>query len=263
MILSFFRNIFFKKRFGYLPSPRDDRDDAYRVGVPSYVLPPSFFLDYAFFVRDQSLTSSCVSQSLVAVMECAASRDSVNYNNDLPLSPHFSYWVSRQKEYSNFYPDDSGLIVRDALKAALDVGVAPEASCPFRPYKINATPDNIAFSFARISRLKSYNRCFTTEEVKASLVDGVAVLLALEVTDNFVACRSHRLNGVVKRSVGGHAMVVVAYDDSYSNLDGSTGAFRILNSWGKSWGDGGYCWLPYSYVSSQWREAWSVNLSTS
>ena len=23
-------------------------------------------------------------------------------------------------------------------------------------------------------------------------------------------------------------------------------AFRIRNSWGKDWADGGYCWLPYS-----------------
>lgn len=262
-MLSFFRYLFFKKGFGYLPSPKDDRDYAYRVAAPSEQLPFSCSVDYDFVVRDQSLTSSCVSQSLVAVMECAARNDGVEYNNTLALSPHFSYWVSRQKEYSNFYPEDSGLIVRDALKAAAAVGVAPEASCPFRPYKINAVPDSVAFSFAGFSKLKSYNRCFSFEEIKVAIVRGVPVLLALDVTDNFVACRSYRLNGVVGRSVGGHAMVVIAYDDWYDNYDGSKGAFKILNSWGKSWGSDGYCWLPYSYVGSQWREAWTVNLSTS
>jgi hypothetical protein len=37
---------------------------------------------------------------------------------------------------------------------------------------------------------------------------------------------------------GAHAMVIVAYDDS-------KGAFKVINSWGKSWGDGGFGWISY------------------
>jgi hypothetical protein len=46
---------------------------------------------------------------------------------------------------------------------------------------------------------------------------------------------------------GGHAMCIVAYNDT---LQG--GAFKIANSWGKDWGDKGFCWLKYSdlkYIS--------------
>jgi hypothetical protein len=38
-----------------------------------------------------------------------------------------------------------------------------------------------------------------------------------------------------------HAVVAVGYDD---NHDG--GAFRVMNSWGSDWGDGGFVWISYS-----------------
>ncbi len=38
----------------------------------------------------------------------------------------------------------------------------------------------------------------------------------------------------------GHAVCVVGYDDAKFD-----GAFKIVNSWGKSWGDGGYFWMKY------------------
>jgi C1A family cysteine protease len=51
----------------------------------------------------------------------------------------------------------------------------------------------------------------------------------------------------------GHAVVAVGFDDSriITNLSCKTetkGALLIRNSWGKSWGEDGYGWLPYEYV---------------
>lgn len=41
--------------------------------------------------------------------------------------------------------------------------------------------------------------------------------------------------------IGGHAVVIVGYDDS-------KGLFIVRNSWGPSWGDKGYFYMPYEYV---------------
>jgi len=47
-----------------------------------------------------------------------------------------------------------------------------------------------------------------------------------------------------------HALVAVGYDDAkvINGPFGSSGAFRVRNSWGPAWGEGGYGWLPYDYV---------------
>jgi C1A family cysteine protease len=43
------------------------------------------------------------------------------------------------------------------------------------------------------------------------------------------------------RDLGGsHAMVAVGFDDDRK-------AFRIQNSWGRGWGDGGYGWFGYDF----------------
>jgi C1A family cysteine protease len=44
-------------------------------------------------------------------------------------------------------------------------------------------------------------------------------------------------------------VVVVGYDNDLE-IGENTGALLIRNSWGTDWGEDGYGWLPYKYVTT-------------
>lgn len=67
------------------------------------------------------------------------------------------------------------------------------------------------------------------------------VIIGMMVRQNFYHLRNARYWWPDKGNVvpaGGHAMVVVGYNDKI-------GAFRLFNSWGKAWGDLGFIWVKY------------------
>lgn len=54
----------------------------------------------------------------------------------------------------------------------------------------------------------------------------------------------------------GHCVAIVAYDDN-------KGAFKLRNSWGRSYGDNGYAWIPYADFRTYCRAAYSATDSDS
>ena len=80
-------------------------------------------------------------------------------------------------------------------------------------------------------------------EMKAQLARGFPVIAGMNFYQSLVDWTG---GGVYKReiaeaghNVGGHALLVVGFADQLK-------AFKVLNSWGKSWGDGGYAWIDYA-----------------
>lgn len=84
-------------------------------------------------------------------------------------------------------------------------------------------------------------------EVKKALSEGSPVSGAFKIPQQFRADASGIWRPApdwqddTKWKHGLHAMAIVGYDDHKEG-----GAFRILNSWGPDWGDGGYIWMRYS-----------------
>ena len=52
---------------------------------------------------------------------------------------------------------------------------------------------------------------------------------------------------------GGHALVVMGYDDSRK-------AFELMNSWGKGWANGGYVWIGYDDFAHYCKYAYLMNM---
>lgn len=80
--------------------------------------------------------------------------------------------------------------------------------------------------------------------VRRSLAKGMPVLLSMRVFDSINKTGDDGLlpmPGQKDKMVGGHAVLAVGYDNR-------RGVLIVRNSWGASWADGGYFYMPYDYV---------------
>ena len=77
--------------------------------------------------------------------------------------------------------------------------------------------------------------------VKKALAKNKPVVIGMLVLRNFYELKNAQYwhpNLGNTAPAGGHALVVVGYDDRKE-------AFRLMNSWGKNWGDNGFIWVKY------------------
>ncbi len=108
-------------------------------------------------------------------------------------------------------------------------------------------------------RIGSYNRVDYSSQtaMKGELAGERVVVVGMGLDDNFTG---HTGSGVYVRSGtpllqdslhAAHAVLVVGYDDT-------RGAYRIMNSWGTSWGDSGFMWMEYATFEQTVFEAYSI-----
>jgi len=64
------------------------------------------------------------------------------------------------------------------------------------------------------------------------------------------------LPGPNDRSLGGHAVMCVGFNDE-------TRTFIMRNSWGPEWGDQGYFYIPYEYLTDPGltSDIWALELT--
>ncbi len=104
---------------------------------------------------------------------------------------------------------------------------------------------------AAANRIAGYARLFDAhaesrekiEQTKQCLLQQKPVVVGLQIRQNLHNVSPDNPYWIPVAGdttpIGGHAMVVVGYDDG-------KGAFELLNSWGEGWGNGGFCWLRYA-----------------
>lgn len=79
-------------------------------------------------------------------------------------------------------------------------------------------------------------------QTKVSLSQNKPVIIGMMIRENFKDLphgqKYWKPNEGNTSSAGGHAMVVIGYNDG-------RGAFEVMNSWGTQWGNDGFFWLKY------------------
>ena len=147
---------------------------------------------------------------------------------------------------------DSGSWMSTNMEIIQDWGGATLATMPYNPSDALSWGSMAAFREAPLHRASdvrgiSYLGQTTVDSVKTLISAGTPVTFAFDASqyDNAFADGNYIMSSKEYNSLGlNHAQTIVGYDDSIQD-DGEKGAFRVVNSWGAGWGDGGFYWLTY------------------
>jgi C1A family cysteine protease len=210
-------------------------------------------------IEDQGQLGSCTANEGVGLFEYFQRRA---YGRHIDASRLFLYKVTRNLLH---WTGDTGAYLRSTMKAMVLFGVPPEEYWPYNLAKFDQEPAAFLYSFGQDFKTTKYYRLdppatprqVLLDQIKTNLAAGLPSMFGFTVYSSISQANN---SGAIPFPVsteqvrGGHAIDAVGYDDDKkiknSNIGATetTGAFLIRNSWGTSWGDNGYGWLPYKYV---------------
>jgi hypothetical protein len=247
-------------------------------------LPASVDLSkYAPSVINQDDSGVCVGMSTAYYMRTILEAISKNITDKaeidkIAFSP--SYMYNLLKETND--PDcKKGAELKKAFDALKVKGVATYAQQDF-PNCSN----NLSLNVSESSKIIEYVRLFSLADgsenvdliTKKALSENTPVVVGFTLTESIGQLSANGFwknlwrkimaffgksvlediglwNPQGSRNLGGHAVCVVGYDDAKFG-----GAFKVINSWGKNWGEEGYFWIRYADYKKQVKNAFQAFL---
>jgi C1A family cysteine protease len=233
-------------------APKDTRRGALPAHADSSAYMPP--------IGDQGGAGSCVAWStgyaLRAFYLAKNNKFDVSKPENVP-SPAYIFNHGAAIEHSSAPCSERGMLISTALEI-LRAGVLSLAEMPYNDKVCGPAPDIEMQSRAKEFRIDGWQ--FVDPEsfdiIKGALADGNAVVFGIKIAQTF---NDFKGEGVYARSpkdklMGGHAMVLIGYDDERK-------AFHLQNSWGRDWADHGRAWLSYDTFKSDATDAYIVRAS--
>ncbi len=151
--------------------------------------------------------------------------------------------------YNQVNSGDTGSSILENLTIVENEGVCPISYFPYNESDYTTQPTAIQEAAASIYKGSTKHPVFGLSDIKEKINDGRAVIISIYVYpdfDNLNATTNQIYDSTTGTSRGSHAIALIGYD----NNKGTSGAFKILNSWGTDWGSNGYGWISYDLVQS-------------
>lgn len=245
-------------RYGWIRDLPDARDHFYAVPEETRTsLPSSTDLRSGLpACYDQGQIGSCTANAIAGAVEFTVRKENLP---DFMPSRLFIYYNERSIEGN--VGTDSGAQIRDGVKSVSTQGVCAESEWPYDATPADANgqfpagdpaaekPTDQCYQDALKNTVNSYQRVIQNlDQLRGCLAEGYPFVFGFTVYASFESQQVAE-TGVVpmpassEQVLGGHAVLAVGYDDSQQR-------FLVRNSWGTSWGQGGYFTMPYEYVTN-------------
>ncbi len=244
--------------YGHRRDSVDHRDFRFHAPAPLIEqLPPRVDLrSNCPPVYDQGRIGSCTANAIAAALEFCAMKQG---QKSVTPSRLFIYWNERDIEGT--VSRDAGAQIRDGIKVVSSIGAPRESSwqyddTPADPLtglwmanaKPRQKPNCFAYRYAKDCDAIAYLSVVQTlDQLRGCLAQGFPFVFGFQVFTAFESAEMGQFGDLVRPGpgelwLGGHAVLCVGYDDA-------TGRFLVRNSWGPSWGQSGYFWITYDYLT--------------
>jgi C1A family cysteine protease len=206
-----------------------------RVDLRKYMTP----------VEDQGQVGSCTANAIAGAYEYLAKRALGDAGD---ISRLFIYYNARK--YDGLI-GDVGSSITTSIRVLEEMGTCTEITWPYDPTLWDEEPHTDAYDEASQFLVdEALEIPVDLFAMKHCLAEGYPFAFGLKLFKSFD--RAGHKGGVPmpdpndekgREEHGNHAMLCVGYSDPYK-------VFVVRNSWGKDWGDQGYCYIPYDYMAN-------------
>jgi len=188
-------------------------------------------------IRNQGSRPWCTAFATIGAIENLARRF---FDQSLDLSE-----IHHFKSYGVYQTAPS-------LNAAKTIGLIDESLWPYYGNKQQGSDSKIR---AKLQGSRKIQLSLT--DVVQSIREGQPLVINLDVNGSFMNPKQGGIIVPGGYSRGGHAIALTGV--VLDNRVGGGGYFIIKNSWGQTWGDNGYGYIPFSYCNYSYCSAWSIS----
>ncbi|CAF3651412.1 unnamed protein product [Rotaria socialis] len=238
---------------GIRPSTRLPHKQRLRQSFQNFIvysadqLPPKVDLrSHMLPIEDQSQIGSCAANCLVGVYQYLNKQEN---EENIAFSPLFLYYNGRAKENPSGITDSS-CTMTNTVEALEESGVCLESIWPYNISQLNTKPSAEIYSDAKGHKIiDALQVDVDLTEMKSCLAQGFPFVFGLKLFPSFDKAGKTGVvsmpnsNDESQPSENNHALLAVGYSDKSQS-------FIVRNSWGEDWGDKGYCYIPYKYVTN-------------
>jgi hypothetical protein len=211
------------------------------------------YKDFFPEITNQGYIGACVPTCISTVYYYLTMKQS-NYIN-FRISRLYLYYQVR-KLYDDL-DNDNGSTIIDCINILHTDGILPEFLYPYINDNLYKNPNKFLEKYSKFCKCLGFENV-KRNQIKNKILLDFPILCGIKIFKN-IDDKKVKKTGIIEipnnindsdnllgdNLLGGHCIILIGFDDN-------TKYYKFINSWGSNWGDNGFGYLPYEYITSEY-----------